>query len=306
MPNKLDLKQLQSQFQNYVRHLDDAIESSIVSSADLPARTRLDIYRHAYYARFDEALQSDYPVLAFALGEDLFYQLSCDYADRYPSQYRSISDFGQHLAAFLESDAWLADNAEFLSPNFFSPHKDSAFLLELAQLEWALVCAFHAADETSLVSELDLAQLPAEAWPGLCFRFHPSLQLLPQRYNVIAYWNAVKDLLSDRDAADSIDDAADAEQNLAAAEDSVRETLPLPQQQDLQYCLVWRQGLVTAFRSLPAGEYRALHTVVEGESFSTLCDIISSDMEQPELTPMQAATYLKSWVGAEMVAELRY
>jgi len=259
MTAKFDLKRLQTQFQNYIRHLDDAIENSIVSSDKLNARTRLEIYRNAYYARFEEALRGDFPVLAYALGEELFYQLSCDYADRFPSQYRSISEFGQHLAQFMSDYALLAEQSAHLPQGM-----KHGFLIELSQMEWALARAFHADDESSMVVEADLAQLPAEAWPGLCFRFHASVQLLPHHYNVIAYWNAVKQFLDEEDDSES--------------------NIPQPQALAEQHCLVWRHGLITAFRSLDAREYLALRCVVDGESFSMLCDIISSKRSQAKVT----------------------
>lgn len=283
----LDLKRLQSQFQNYIRFLDDTVASSIVSSERLPARTRLDIYRNAYYARFNEVLEADYPVLAYAIGDDLFYQLSCDYADAYPSRYRSINDFGQHLCDFLRQYDSL-----FVDQDNRNPALNRQFVVELASFEWALVTAFNSADIAPVIGEKDFASLPAEAWPGLCLTFHPSVQLLPQHWNVIAYWNSVKQRLENNDS----DAPQDSEQAIL-----------LPQlSPQMQYCLVWRQGLITGFRSLDNPEYVALRGVLKGESFSAMCDIISTALDGAEETPMVAASFLKTWVGSEMLAELRY
>jgi len=287
MTSELDLKRLQTQFQNYVRFQDDVVEKSIISTPLLDARSRLDIYRNAYYARFNEVLESDYPILAQALGEDVFYQLSNLYVDRYPSHYRSINDFGQHLSDFLAQDD------SFFRAIENQTNLDRQFLSELSQFEWALVQAFNAENSANQVVIDDLAQLPAEAWPGLCFSFHASVQILPQHWNINAYWNAAKQ--SKEGVADQVT-GTPAEEIIAKPQRSGH----------IQQCLIWRQGLITGFRSIDDMEADALRCLLEGESFSTLCDRIGAHQDDPAQTPMIAAGLLKTWVGSEMVTELRY
>jgi len=284
----LDLKHLQAQFQNYVRFLDDAVVSSVVSSERVSAKTRLEIYRYAYFARFKECLHSDFPAVEFALGEDLFSQLSDDYAVRYPSHYRSINDFGQHFSEYLSHpNALFGDNDQ--GAKQFS-HRE--FIVELSQFEWALVRAFNASNVTHTVQLQELAQLPAEAWPGLCFKFHPSVQVLPQHWNVNAFWNSVKPWL------EGDDDTAAEPQN---------QNITKPQRAaQIQHSLVWRQGLITGFRSLANQEFLVLQSALDGESFAMICDKINAELDAPEQTPVIAAGYLKTWVSGDMLVELRY
>lgn len=282
----MDLKQLQQQFQDYIQFLDGAIEQRIVSTKTLSAGIRLEIYRDAYYARLHEALATDYPVLAFALGEQAFEQLSEAYVQAHPSHYRSINDFGQHLPGFL-ADSLLTQTAF-----------PESFLQQLAELEWALVCAFNA-ESTTTISESSLSILPAEAWPGLCFSLHPSVQLLAQQWNVNAYWNGVKDKL-----------AAGCEQSESAeGVGSAEVTCQALEKGEPRHSLVWRQGLITGFRSVDDMEAEALQGVMRGTSFAEMCDMISQhcgagDTEQQ--APMRAASLLKTWIGSELITELHY
>ena len=286
MAADLDLKQLQQQFQAYVRFADSAVEDRIVSTPTLDAKMRLDIYRNAYYARFNEVLEADYPVLAHSMGESWFYQLCCAYSDNFPSQYRSINDFGQHLSVYIgHQDAVLRDD-DGDGRSF-----ERQFLVELASFEWALARAFHAADVASVVGEHDLAVLPAEAWPGLCFGFHPSVQVLQQSWNILSYWNSVKEWLS-------LTEQEGSAQNIASE-------IPQPMPKT-RSCLIWRQGLITGFRSINDLEAAALECLMDGQSFSAMCAIIGAHSDDPEQASLQAAGLLKTWIGSEMVAELRY
>ncbi|UVJ41967.1 DNA-binding domain-containing protein [Pseudomonas sp. LS1212] len=143
----------------------------------------------------------------------------------------------------------------------------SAPLAELAGLEWAFTLAFDAADGEPLTLEAMATLTPAE-WPELRVRLLPSVQWLPCSYNSLALWRATK----------------------AADELPARTQLEQP-----QVCLIWRQGLVSRYRSLGPAEAQALHGMsVAGWNFGELCAELAA---YGDAAPLQAATWLKQWIS---------
>ncbi|SFP55231.1 DNA-binding domain-containing protein [Pseudomonas borbori] len=142
----------------------------------------------------------------------------------------------------------------------------AAPLGELARLEWAFGLAFDAAEADALSLE-QMADLPAEDWPNLQVRLLPSVQWQLCRYNSLALWRANK------------------------AQDAFPGSLALEQP---QVCLIWRQGLISQYRSLQPDEAEALHGMaVAGWNFAELCVQLS---ELGDNAPLQAATWLRQWL----------
>lgn len=161
---------------------------------------------------------------------------------------------------------WLgAQLADFID-GYLVPAQ-AAPLSELACLEWAFTLAFDAADGQPL-SLAQMAELPAADWPTLQVRLLPSVQWLTCRHNSLALWRADK------------------------------EQAEFPGSQPLlevQTCLVWRDQLITRYRSLAADEATALHGMTaHGWSFAELCGELSGLGEQ---APGQAVTWLRQWLS---------
>ncbi|WP_137886189.1 DUF2063 domain-containing protein [Pseudomonas sp. 2FE] len=145
--------------------------------------------------------------------------------------------------------------------------EQGAPLAELARLEWAFTLAFDAADGEPLTLQ-SMATLPAADWPELRVRLLPSVQWQVCHYNSLALWRALK------------------------AADEPPASTPLEQP---QVCLIWRQGLVSQYRSLGPAEAAALHGMSQqGWNFAELCVELSA---QGDAAPVQAATWLKQWLS---------
>ena len=143
----------------------------------------------------------------------------------------------------------------------------AAPLSELARLEWAFTLAFDAPEGQPL-SLAQMAQLPAEAWPTLQVRLLPSVQWLVCRHNSLALWRACK------------------EQGEFPGSQLLAE---------VEVCLVWRDQLITRYRSLTADEAIALEGMtVQGWNFAELCGELVHLGEQ---APMQAASWLRQWLS---------
>ena len=171
---------------------------------------------------------------------------------------------------------WFGNNfSQFLE---YSPEKGTHdWEAELAQLEWQFIEAFDSAN-IETVSETDAAAIPPEAWPTLSMVFHPSVKLLNLWWNTLDLWRAAK-----------------------------KDTQPphpirLPQQ---SHCLMWRDHLMTQYRSLQADEAVVLSAALAGANFSELCSALATEMDDQEQVPMKAAGYLKGWLAAGMLTELK-
>jgi len=170
------LKELQATFKQHLMQDDGAIARHVVGTETLSNELRLSIYSHAYRARLEEALATDYDMLRKLVGENAFSTACQDYIDAFPSTYTSLRWFGQHFAKLLAYDA------EQGSHDWFA---------EMAQLEWSFTMAFDAADAES-VMEADVAAIPIDAWPSLVIEFHPSVRLMPIWWNTLGRWRAAK------------------------------------------------------------------------------------------------------------------
>jgi len=176
------LAELQHTFQDCVIHPGRTSSTSWVSASGRAGpETQLSIYTHAYRARLKEVLTNDYPAMLMAIGDDHFNQLVEDYIQAYPSQYFSLRHFGGHLPGFVSG---LVQQDEH--------YHNMQWLYELGKFEWTLGQAFDAAD-APLLSEEDVATLPADAWPDLKFVTHPSVRRLNFEWNIPEIWQALTD-----------------------------------------------------------------------------------------------------------------
>ncbi len=156
------------------------------------------------------------------------------------------------------------------------PYAESPMLTEMATLEWALTLAFDAADN-AVLAEADLAALAPEAWPDMRLGFHASVQRHDFQWNVAELWTAI-----------------DQKRNPESPH-----CYPQPHP-----WLIWRREYQNYFRPLDDIEAWALDFLRAGNTFAALCEGLCAYVE-PEQVGMLAASYLKGWVRAGIVAELQ-
>ncbi|BCX89010.1 hypothetical protein MIN45_P1380 [Methylomarinovum tepidoasis] len=217
----------------------------------------LAIYQNAYRLRLTEALAVDYPLLRRWLGEAAFTRLARDYLAAYPSRHFSIRRIGRRLPEFLarQGEAALADFAAF---------------------EWALGLAFDCADARAL-RPADLAAVPPQDWPGLRFRFHPSVQLLWQRHAILPLWRALQ--------------AGDPPPACPPLE------TPVP-------VLIWRRELRQFFRSLTPEEAGALERLRQGEDFAACCEWLARRPAVDDAAH-RIASWLQCWLREGLIVGFR-
>lgn len=260
------LRKLQQTFQHCVLHPDQAGATEWVSASGRAAvENQLSVYSHAYSARLHEVLADDYPALVTAMGDTAFEQLAQDYIQTHPSLYFSLRDFGRNLPGYI---------ADRKHPQQLEQNQH--WLYELALFEWTLGQAFDAADK-NLLSEQDMASIPAEAWPELSFTMHPSVLRLDLEWNIAELWQALT-------------------AKPATPVTAVRE-IASP-------WLIWREQLVTRFRSLQSDEQQALDTLRKGGNFNDMCQVLTRLMSADEV-PLRAASLLKGWIGQGVICGVR-
>jgi hypothetical protein len=258
----MSLATLQERFHGAILCGDDTIVADIAEGGAIGPRQRLGIYRDAYRLRLLEALRENFAGLTGLLGDDGFDAMAGEFIARHPSRHRSIRWYGDGLARFLES-----------APRY----RERPWLAEMARLDWAMLSAFDAAD-AGAVGVDDLASLPADAWPGMTIRFHPSVVRLDLHWSVAPFRRAV----------------VAGEKDVAAPE---RSEGPVP-------WLVWRQDMRQFFRSLDSDEAHAMDAARAGADFATVCGGLCEWVDEDQ-APARAASFLKRWVIDQLVVDVQ-
>ena len=171
------LAALQRDFLRALSGAPSRVSAALDGTRGIASDLGLQIYVHAYSARFREALANDHAQLAKYLGHDLWQELTETYIATHPSRHTSLRYFGEGLPGFLRSHA---------------PFSRHPVLAELAAFERSLLDSFDAAD-APLASWEDLLDTPPTRWPQLRPSFVPSLGRLGTRMNTVDIWKALKD-----------------------------------------------------------------------------------------------------------------
>jgi hypothetical protein len=237
-----------------------ALQRLITSGTDLAdGGERVGIYASAYRLRLIEALGANYPMLQTHLGLEPFANVALEYLDDHPSTYVSIRTFGLHLPSWLKRT-----------------HAREPWLAEFAALEWALGCAFDAPDSTTIGRDA-LANIRADDWAALAFRFSAALSRLSFATNAAAQYEAAA---------------------------SAQTPPPDGRVSDKTEWLVWRRVLQAQYRSLAVDEAIAIDTLLAGGTFADACERLA-ELGDEDSVPLRAAAFLKRWLLDELVMELR-
>lgn len=146
-------------------------EEYVLPSRRMTPAERLGVYQGMYEIRLRGALETDYPLLAAFLGEDLWSELVGLYLEAHPSQSYTLNRLGDHLPGFLAELDGL-------------PHE--AFVGDLARFELARTIVFDAA-ETPPTTPEDIWTIPSESWETACLLPVAAFRLESFRYPVQDY-----------------------------------------------------------------------------------------------------------------------
>ena len=168
------LPELQAAFARAMteRHESAVLAEWIVAGRGLDADTRIGIYRNNVFCNYRATLREVYPVVLALVGESFFNGAADTYASNYPSRSGDLNDFGGEFGAFLAG---------------WPPAVQLAYLPDVARLEWAMECVFHAADAAPLDLQA-LAAVPEEELPALRFELHPASRIVHSPYPILRIW----------------------------------------------------------------------------------------------------------------------
>jgi hypothetical protein len=162
------------------------IETVIERSSHQTSIERLEIYSRAYYARLLECLQAEYPVMAKALGTELFDEFAVEYLQRYPPHSYTLNELGASFATFLaETRPTSADGGDSWLD----------FLVDLAKLEWCFAEVFDGpgAENQRLLGPDQLQAISMEHWPKARLVPVPCLRIVRLDFPVHEYYRTVRD-----------------------------------------------------------------------------------------------------------------
>lgn len=145
--------------------------SLVAGDARASAERRLQVYADMYRLRIAEALESQFPRVAAALGADELASLSVAFVADVPSRHPSLREIGRGFAA------WLAG----VRPE----------LAGLARLEWARADVFDAVDQRTLTVEA-LRALPPDRFAALPMRLVDAHRLVDLDATALALWGAAE------------------------------------------------------------------------------------------------------------------
>lgn len=145
---------------------DQPADAHVLPNAQMTAAERVAIHREMYLARTEDALRTDFPRTAAALGQR-FASVAAGYRLARPSTSWALELYGAEFAAYVAVAAprptWLGD---------------------LARLEWARVEAT-LAPQVSPLEPSAIVAVAHEDQPQLRLRFGPAVQLLEFAHAVV-------------------------------------------------------------------------------------------------------------------------
>jgi len=141
----------------------------VLPSHSMTSAERIGVYHGMYLMRMEEALETDYPVIRYHLGDHQFAHLVREYVERYPSTSYTLNRLGDHLPQFfLDEPEW----------------HEAGFLHDLARLELAMTEVFDE-EESPVLSATELEAVPPETWEEARLRPISAFRLLEFKHAVI-------------------------------------------------------------------------------------------------------------------------
>ncbi len=170
----MKLAELQQRFWERVTRAPEARSAvdCFVSTPQLSADERLEIYANMFVWRQIDALREDFPKLAQLLGDEGFYATAEKYLRVHPSTHPSLGQLGRQFTSFLaETPGQRPD------------------LADLAALEWARCEVFEEAHARAAAADLVTGPVPAR----IMLRTVPALRLLSLRHEIVPLWKELED-----------------------------------------------------------------------------------------------------------------
>ena len=152
-----------------------AIAGAIVGAGLTPER-RVAIYRNNTFASLRGVLERAFPATRRLLGPERFAEIALAFIRATLPDRPQLAAYGAGLPDFLERRSEAAA----------APH-----IADVARLEWAREETYYAADAAPLTAAA-VSRIPAERYPALRLRLHPSVRLVRSAGPVYTLWQAAR------------------------------------------------------------------------------------------------------------------
>lgn len=149
----------------------DVFDAWVQVPAHASAGERMDVYAAGYPSRLYDALLDTYPAVAALAGAEAFAALAGRFAAAAALTSYNLNDVGADLPAFLRTDRLAVE---------------LPYLPDLAELEWRVAAAFHAAERPPL----DPRRLgwTIEEWATAVLEFQPAVAVLSSPWPLLDLW----------------------------------------------------------------------------------------------------------------------
>ena len=148
-----------------------ALPPGVTASEPEEAERRFAVYRNNVVVGLTDALASRFPAIRRLVGDEFFAAMARVYAETDRPRSPVLSEWGEGFAPFLAA---------------FPPLARYPYMADVARIEFARGCAFHAADVESL-APVDLAGADPNT---LHLALHPSVKVLKLGTAAVSIWAA--------------------------------------------------------------------------------------------------------------------
>jgi Putative DNA-binding domain len=163
----MDTDLLQQAFARALTDTEAAVPRGVIAT---PAR--FNIHRNNMVAGLEALLASRYPVIQRLVGEPFFAATARAFIAADPPRSPVLLEYGAAFAPFLAG---------------FEPAAPYPYLPDIARLDWARHCAYHAADAPP--ADLSrIAALDPERMSRLRFNLHPSATVIASAFPILSIW----------------------------------------------------------------------------------------------------------------------
>ena len=130
---------------------------------------QVEIYRQQFWLRHTSSLVEDFPGLGGILGQRDWERLVEGYLKENSPRGWTLRNLGELMPAYVAKQSWL-------------PQRE--LCEDMAQLEWAYIRLFDAAEATKQLDPKKVAAVAEDAWNRAVLELDPSLMRLSSRYPV--------------------------------------------------------------------------------------------------------------------------
>lgn len=265
--------------QRIIRLKRGELEQVVRRSRNLTAEQRLGIYANAYYARLLECLRESFPVLAGAMGREVFDEFAFEYLQRHPSRSYTLGHLGDRFADFLNDTRPDRPTEPSPLPSPGIPGEGVTdgspppvgwpdFLIDLARLEWSIEQVFDGpgVEGQCLLTVDDLRAIPRSRWLDAKLVLVVCAKLMEFGYPVNTYYTAAR----------------------RAKEGDVT---PVPEPSPEYLCLTRRDFIVRRV-ALTKPQYALLQSIAEGR---TVGQALAAAGDETDASDDELAAMIRQW-----------